>query len=452
MTLRHLDLFSGIGGFSLGLESAELVETVAFCDFDKYCKKILNKNWPQVPVYDNVKELNYDRLKSDGIISGEKGIDIITGGYPCQPFSVAGKQKGEQDPRHVWPEMFRLVQELRPSWVIGENVGGHIKLGLDTVLENLESEGYSTRTFSISASSIGANHQRERVWIIAHSNECGRNDRFNHWEERQVPHDQERDSQKGQSERGGRVNRIGETSPIMEDTRRSLRPRAFEQGKNDYEVGKGNADQHQRSSGTSQSNVADSDTRLSNGENEEIRSRGETSDTSSARRGEENVADSESQGTRENDRGIWQRTSRIGGGEGTSEKKMADSESVSSNERELGNSQEENRQERQVRGQTRGGDGDRNVFNREMADSDSERLQRQWQSRNKFRTQFTTTESSEEGQGTMDQGWWEFEPNVGRVAHGIPNRVDRLKSLGNSVVPQIPFLIGLAIRRTIENE
>ena len=198
--------------------------------------------------------------------------------------------------------------------------------------------------------------------------------------------------------------------------------------------------------------VADSDTRLSNGENEEIRSRGETSDTSSARRGEENVADSESQGTRENDRGIWQRTSRIGGGEGTSEKKMADSESVSSNERELGNSQEENRQERQVKGQTRGGDGDRNVFNREMADSDSERLQRQWQSRNKFRTQFTTTESSEEGQGTMDQGWWEFEPNVGRVAHGIPNRVDRLKCLGNSVVPQIPYLLGVSIRKTIENE
>jgi len=419
LTLRHLDLFSGIGGFSLGLESAELVETVAFCDFDKYCKKILNKNWPQVPVYDNVKELNYDRLKSDGIISGEKGIDIITGGYPCQPFSVAGKQKGEQDPRHVWPEMFRLVQELRPSWVIGENVGGHIKLGLDTVLENLASEGYSTRTFSISASSIGANHQRERVWIIAHSNECGRNDRFNHWEERQVPHDQERDSQKGQSERGGWVNRIGETSPIMEDTRRSLRSRAFEQRENDNEVGKGNADQHQRSSGTSQSNVADSDTRLSNGENEEIRSRGQTSDTSSARRGD---------------------------------KKMADSESISSNERELGNSQEENRQERKVKGQTRGGDGDRNVSNREMADSDSERLQRQWQSRNKFRPQFTTTESSEEGQGTMDQGWWEFEPNVGRVAHGIPNRVDRLKCLGNSVVPQIPYLLGVSIRKTIENE
>ena len=220
MTLRHLDLFSGIGGFSLGLESAGLVETVAFCDFDKYCKKILNKNWPQVPVYDNVKELNYDRLKSDGIISGEKGIDIITGGYPCQPFSVAGKQKGEDDPRHVWPEMFRLIQELRPSWVIGENVAGHIKLGLDTVLENLESEGYSSRTFSISASSVGAVHQRERIWIIAHSNELGWNDRFDHWEERQISHDQERNSQEGQSERSGRINRTGEIGSTMADSER----------------------------------------------------------------------------------------------------------------------------------------------------------------------------------------------------------------------------------------
>jgi DNA (cytosine-5)-methyltransferase 1 len=163
--LKHLDLFSGIGGFSLGLESAGLVETVAFCDFDQYCQQVLNKNFPGVPVYGDVKELNYDKLKADGIDQ----IDIITGGYPCQPFSVAGSKKGEQDPRHVWPEMFRLIKELRPTWVIGENVGGHIKLGLDSVLENLESEGYSARTFSISASSVGANHKRERVWIVANS-------------------------------------------------------------------------------------------------------------------------------------------------------------------------------------------------------------------------------------------------------------------------------------------
>jgi site-specific DNA-cytosine methylase len=399
------------------LESAGLVDTVAFCDFDKYCKQVLKKHWEHVPIYNDVKELNYERLKTDGIVSEERGIDIITGGYPCQPFSVAGRKKGEEDPRHVWPEMFRLVQELRPTWVIGENVGGHIKLGLDTVLENLESEGYTARTFSISASSIGANHQRERIWTIAHSNELGRNDRSNYWQGRSVSNDEERNSKEGQSKWSGWFDRLGEIGSVMENTRRSHWPWSEFQGENDYEIGEGDADQFERSSSTSQSNVADS-------------------------------------------------------------------ESVSSNERELGNSQEEDRQERQVRGQTRGGDGDRNVFNREMADSDSERLQglRQHTSlEGKSREKELTEGSLQEEYGTEMAntnckrgccgktewedaenawesprcpiaGWWDVEPNVGRVAHGIPKRVDRLKSLGNSVVPQIPFLIGLAIRRTIENE
>ncbi len=126
---------------------------------------MLKKHWPHVKQYEDIKGLNYEKLKADGLFP----IDIITGGYPCQPFSVAGRKKGEEDPRHLWPEMFRLIKELRPTWVIGENVSGHIKLGLDTVLENLESEDYSARTFSISASSVGAKHKRERVWIVANT-------------------------------------------------------------------------------------------------------------------------------------------------------------------------------------------------------------------------------------------------------------------------------------------
>ena len=169
MKLKHLDLFSGIGGFSLGLEATGGFETVAFCDIDQYPRQVLQKHWPHVKQYEDIKELNYERLKADGIDS----IDIITGGYPCQPFSVAGRKKGEEDPRHLWPEYFRLVKELRPTWVIGENVSGHIKLGLDTVIEDLESEDYSVRPFSISASSIGANHQRERIWIVAYSERNG---------------------------------------------------------------------------------------------------------------------------------------------------------------------------------------------------------------------------------------------------------------------------------------
>ena len=407
MKLRHLDLFSGIGGFSLGLESAGLVDTVAFCDFDKYCKLVLKKHWEHVPIYDDVKELNYERLRADGIVSDDKGIDIITGGYPCQPFSVAGRKKGEEDPRHVWPEMFRLVQELRPSWVIGENVSGHIKLGLDTVLKDLESEGYTARTFSISASSIGANHQRERIWTIAHPHELGRNDRVNNWKGRSVSSDKEWNTEEGQSKWSGWFDRFGEISSVMEDTRRSHWPWSEFQGENDYEIEKGDADQFERSSSTSQSNVADSNTRLSNGKKKEIRTRGQTSDISSARRRKEKMADSDS----ERLQGLRQHTSMEGK---PREKDFTE-----------GSLQEEH--------------------GAEMADSDSQRGR-------SGETDWENAKDAWESSRCPIAGWWDIEPNVGRVAHGVPKRVDRLKSLGNSVVPQIPFLIGLAIRRTIESE
>ena len=407
MKLRHLDLFSGIGGFSLGLESAGLVDTVAFCDFDKYCKLVLKKHWEHVPIYDDVKELNYERLRADGIVSDDKGIDIITGGYPCQPFSVAGRKKGEEDPRHVWPEMFRLVQELRPSWVIGENVSGHIKLGLDTVLKDLESEGYTARTFSISASSIGANHQRERIWTIAHPHELGRNDRVNNWKGRSVSSDKEWNTEEGQSKWSGWFDRFGEISSVMEDTRRSHWPWSEFQGENDYEIGEGDADQFERSSSTSQSNVADSNTRLSNGKKKEIRTRGQTSDISSARRRKEKMADSDS----ERLQGLRQHTSMEGK---PREKDFTE-----------GSLQEEH--------------------GAEMADSDSQRGR-------SGETDWENAKDAWESSRCPIAGWWDIEPNVGRVAHGVPKRVDRLKSLGNSVVPQIPFLIGLAIRRTIESD
>ena len=276
--LKHLDLFSGIGGFSLGLEATGGFETVAFCDYDSYCQKILRKHWPWVTIYDDIKELNHEKLNSNG----HTKIDIITGGYPCQPFSVAGRQQVEKDPRHVWPAYFRLIKELRPTWVIGENVSGHVKLGLDTVLENLESEGYSARTFSISASSIGANHQRERIWIVANSG-CS-------W---------------------------GSGSEF--------------QRKNENEIKKENANQFERSSSSSQSN---------------------------------------------------------------------------------------------------------------MVYSDSERLEK-WES--------IGENFSQEYQTLIGADWWSIEPDVGRVANGVPKRVDRLKSLGNSLVPHIPYYIGMSIlQNTLE--
>jgi DNA (cytosine-5)-methyltransferase 1 len=214
MTLKILDLFSGIGGFSLGLEATGHFETKAFCEIEPYCQQVLKKNFPGVPIFDDIRTLKGTDIGA---------IDIITGGYPCQPFSVAGKQKAEQDPRHLWPEYFRLIQELKPTWVIGENVSGHIKLGLDSVLEDLESEGYSTRTFSISASSIGANHKRERIWTVAYTN----SKRGCLWETNRQNAEDVRQSPRGEETFGWweaepRVGRVAHGIPKRVDRLKSL--------------------------------------------------------------------------------------------------------------------------------------------------------------------------------------------------------------------------------------
>ncbi len=161
--MKHLDLFSGIGGFALAARWVGW-ETVGFCEIDPYCQKVLRKHWPDVPIYEDIREL-------DGRTVGH--VDIITGGYPCQPFSVAGKRRGEADDRHLWPEFARLIQEIRPRWVVGENVAGHISMGLDSVLSDLEGCGYSHETFVIPACAVGAPHRRYRVWIIGYTHDKG---------------------------------------------------------------------------------------------------------------------------------------------------------------------------------------------------------------------------------------------------------------------------------------
>ena len=164
---KVLDLFSGLGGFSLGLERTGHFETVAFCDNDKFSKAILDKHWKGIKVYDDVREITKEKFKEDGI----EFPDIITGGFPCQPFSVAGKQKGTGDDRHLWPEMFRIIKTFKPRFVIGENVRGIVNIQdgvvFETVCTNLEDEGYEVQPFNIPAAAVGAPHRRERIWFIA---------------------------------------------------------------------------------------------------------------------------------------------------------------------------------------------------------------------------------------------------------------------------------------------
>jgi DNA (cytosine-5)-methyltransferase 1 len=169
--MKVLDLFSGIGGFSIGLEKAGF-ETVAFCEIERYCQEVLRRHWPDTPIYDDVRSLTGEQLRADGIVRP----DVIVGGYPCQPFSVAGKQRGAEDDRHLWPEVYRLVKEIRPTWGIFENVAGHITMGLDEVLSDLEAEDYAARPFVIPACGVDAPHRRDRVWIVAHANSEGQSD------------------------------------------------------------------------------------------------------------------------------------------------------------------------------------------------------------------------------------------------------------------------------------
>ena len=159
--LKVLDLFSGIGGFSLGLESTGHFETIAFCEKDEFCQKVLQKNFKNIPIEGDVRNVKGEKYKAD----------VVVGGFPCQSISIAGKQKGKDDDRFLFPEMLRVIKEVKPRWIIGENVQNLINISNGTILkeivEGLENEGFEVQCFSISASSQGAWHKRERVWIIA---------------------------------------------------------------------------------------------------------------------------------------------------------------------------------------------------------------------------------------------------------------------------------------------
>ena len=161
MELNVLDLFSGIGGFSVGLEATGKFKTIGFCEQDKFCQKVLRKHWSDVPIYEDIKKLDARKIKAD----------VVVGGFPCQSISIAGKQKGKDDDRYLFPEMLRVIKEVQPRWIIGENVQNLTNISdgeiLQGIYNDLESQGYEIQTFNISASSQGAWHKRSRVWIVA---------------------------------------------------------------------------------------------------------------------------------------------------------------------------------------------------------------------------------------------------------------------------------------------
>jgi len=339
---EHIDLCSGIGGFALGFSWSSLNTTpTLFCDNEEWCRKVIAKNFPNVPIANDVKEIANEPRR---FIQGKPFI--LTSGYPCQPFSVAGRRGGEEDPRHIYPYIQRIVEQVRPSWTVYENVYGHFSMGLDEVLFQMESIGYATRTFVFPSSSIGALHKRDRVWIIGR--DLG---------------DPEHD------------------------------------GSSSTEIGGGN---------------------------EEI--------TERTQKGKKTSKQSKGASRSEHD------------------KVVPNSESIGCGGRngiECGDQQRKIFEEEQGRSSVGSEVEGCRESHGNIPDTPSIRIQRLWSS--------WEQESDSHGQSIIPvcqserspETIWKVEPRVDRVVDGLPKRVDRIKGLGNAIVPQNAMIIANAIERSL---
>ena len=319
--MNHISLFTGIGGIDLASEWAGF-DTILQVENDPYCLQVLEKHWPTVERCTDIRSLNGRKYRGS--------VDLVSGGFPCQPYSGAGKRKAFSDDRDLWPEMFRIIQEVRPTWVLGENVANFTNLGLDRTISNLESEGYEVQTFNIPAVAVSAWHQRARIFVVGYAEHHG--------------------------------------PPTSKESRSTAKTG------NDDKEGK---DQAGQPSGTG------------------------------GREDYESMADSASE--------------RLQG---------------------------------KFRSQSKG-DGKR-LANSSKAMADSQRIGQSGQGlhgRPCNPKENTVGEASgSEYRSKGNSADWNAEPNVGRVAHGIPKRVDRLRALGNAVVPQQVYPILEAIAKIHKGE
>lgn len=212
--MKSIELFAGIGGIALAAQKAG-IETIALCEKNPFCQKVLEKNFPGIPIFDDIKTFTRDLLEQRGVIEKDGAVDLISGGFPCQPYSISGKRKGKEDDRDLWGEMFRIIQEFKPRWIVGENVANFANMELERTVSDLESTGYETQSFIIPACSVNAPHRRERIFIVSYLVKHGCNSRSRDREERHFQNDKEQHLSKIQPKREGFLFEFGEVNSIF---------------------------------------------------------------------------------------------------------------------------------------------------------------------------------------------------------------------------------------------
>ncbi|MAL43703.1 DNA cytosine methyltransferase [Hyphomonas sp.] len=451
---KIVDLFSGIGGFSYAAE--QLVggfETIAFVEQDDYCQKVLRKHWQDVPIYSDIRSFDAKEYKD---------ADIVVGGFPCQPWSVAGSQRGSEDDRDLWHEMVRVIEDIRPRWIIGENVSGFVTMpmGLTRSLVDLESIGYKAIPYLIPAAATDAKHRRMRCWIVGHTEHDGSSTST---------------FRRGNNQtNGGSSQRQNQTSKLEGASRRTddefVQTDIFDLMANtnssnggnradDENIGdkRGNSSKTGRESlqsenrQTRSSNFESSSKSLANTDNTRDRTpaSGTNSEQQTLKQGRADISQSEPSRQRDNvaytdNKGVRtcvngsdndiQKKSGSGRDDRTTSRTDARSNTKTSKNGEMGLSEKGDVPYTYSKGLQ--GLGEHGELERESSKNES------------------SEESVQRGNGTDFRRkpiTWKPEPNVGRVANGVRNRIHRLRCLGNSIVPQVVARIFYAIKEA-END
>ena len=433
MAMRLLDLFSGIGGFSYAAE--KLIggyETVAFCEMDEFCQKVLKKHWPQVPIFDDVRTIDATRLGR---------IDIVTGGYPCQPFSQAGRRQGEEDERHLWPEMLRIIKSCQPRYVLAENVAGHVTMGLDQVLTDLEDQGYTTRPIIVPACAKNAPHRRDRVWIIGQLT-TNTNDTGNRTSRSYVDQEQQTIEQGWKEQSLFEFSRHDEAMANTENNR----------GKQtEWQGGQGFRGRSE--------NIGGSKTERKEIDRTDVADTERMGCTERAKKSEELNREKSSDKSNNSSQGCTI---------SNTDKDVANTESINRNVNEIVREYGEAKTQEIPRNR----DGISNTQGQTVPNTKSKGLQgRQFSStisnqgnkKSNIRTrdsERSTSRSVEQRMGDMADGLsrgllrhFDREPeHIPRVTKGEKDRAKKLKALGNSIVPQVAAEILLAIRVSEESD